>query len=58
MMQVLHRNNARLVVCHHSEFMFADGRCTHAESAATEDAPSVQGSMQGPAELVTNANIA
>ncbi len=29
-------------VHHHREFLFADGRCTHAESATAEDTPSAQ----------------
>ncbi len=43
---------------HHREFLFADGRCTHAESATAEDPASVQGSLPGPAKVVTDADIA
>ncbi len=43
--------------CHHREFLFADGRRTRAESATTEDTPSVQGSMPGLAKLVTDDDI-
>ncbi len=30
-------------MCHHREFQFADGRCTHAESTTPEDMASAQG---------------
>ncbi len=45
-------------MCHHRKFQCANGQCTLANRAATEDALCAQGSTQGLAKLVTDDDLA
>ncbi len=40
------------------ELLFTNGQRTHAESATAKETASVQGSLPGPAQVVTDADIA